>query len=113
MIYFFGGMYSSNKRFNDSYFLKLGNSWEWKQPNNQKSGGIPKNAESKIGAPAPRSHHTATKIGNRVMIFGGIGGVGFKRKVFSDIFIIDLESSEWHSESPDGKHPAERSGHSA
>ena len=51
----------------------------WQQPPNQKSGGEPKNAESKIGAPAPRSHHTAIRMGQKVVIFGGIGGVGFKR----------------------------------
>ena len=58
MIYYFGGMYSSSKRFNDSYFLKIGTAWVWQQPPNQKAGGEPKNAESKIGAPDPRSHHT-------------------------------------------------------
>jgi hypothetical protein len=29
------------------------------------------------------------------MIFGGMGGVGFKRQVFNDIYIIDLENFEW------------------
>jgi dynein heavy chain len=88
-------MYTSSARFNDSYFLKIGQTWQWSQPPNQKSGGEPKNAESKIGAPAPRSHHSATKVGNRVFIFGGIGGVGFKRKVFNDLYVIDLDSYEW------------------
>jgi len=47
------------------------------------------------------------------MIFGGMGGIGFKRQVFNDIYIIDLENYEWEEKDPEGKRPPERSGHSA
>jgi dynein heavy chain len=33
----FGGYYTTNQRFNDTYILKTSN-YEWKQPDNQQSG---------------------------------------------------------------------------
>jgi hypothetical protein len=47
------------------------------------------------------------------MIFGGMGGIGFERRVFNDIYIIDLENFEWEEKKPEGKCPEPRSGHSA
>ena len=68
----FGGYYSSNQRFNDTFILKTSkliyfifsypyilDNWQWSQPPNQKSGSEPKNTESKIGAPDPRANHSA------------------------------------------------------
>jgi len=46
----FGGYYTSNTRFNDTFILKTSN-LQWSQPPNQKSVGEPKNSWSKIGAP--------------------------------------------------------------
>jgi hypothetical protein len=34
-------------------------------------------------------------MGQKVVVFGGIGGVGFKREVFNDLYVIDLENFEW------------------
>lgn len=72
----FGGSYTSNLRFNDTYILKT-NSFQWSKPANQISGGEPKNAESKIGAPQPRYGHSATFYEGKVYVFGGHGGVNY------------------------------------
>jgi len=47
------------------------------QPPNQRSGGEPKNTESKIGAPEPRANCTANFFDEKVYIFGGHGGIGY------------------------------------
>jgi len=113
----FGGLYSSNQRFNDTYILKIGKSYQWRQPPNQKSGQEPKNTESKIGAPEPRANHTATFVPGKksVYVFGGHGGVGYSRKAFNDVYVLDCanESFEWTKVDPSGNSPEARGGHSA
>lgn len=91
----FGGFYTSNLRFNDTYILRT-NNFTWIQPPNQKSGGEPKNAESKIGAPEPRGNHTCTYHKGKVFVFGGHGGIGFQRLAFNDLYILDTETYEWN-----------------
>lgn len=49
-MFVFGGCYTSNERYNDTFYLKLP-MFQWYQPPNQKSVGPPKNAMSKIGGP--------------------------------------------------------------
>ena len=69
----------------------------WSQPPNQKSGHIPKNTESKIGAPEPRANHSSVflKNLNKVLIFGGHGGLGYSRRSFNDLYELDCENYEW------------------
>ena len=58
----FGGLHESNKRFNDTFILKVAQPMQWYYPPNQKPGQLPLNTESKIGAPEPRANHTAVYI---------------------------------------------------
>ena len=75
--------------------------------------GEPKNAESKIGAPEPRGNHSVTFHKNRVFVFGGHGGVGYSRKAFNDLYVLDCDSFEWTQMEPAGTPPDCRGGHSA
>ncbi len=88
---------------------------EWSQPPNQSSGGIPKNVESKIGAPDPRYCHTGVylKTLNSVAIFGGHGGVHYQRKSFNDLYMIDCDEFEWKKIEALGQGPSPRGGHVA
>ena len=88
------------------------------QPPNQKlakANPIPKNTESKIGAPEPRANHTSTYASktNCVYVFGGQGGVNFSRKSFNDIIVYDCKTHEWTRPNPSGNPPKERGGHIA
>jgi len=113
----FGGLFSSNQRFNDTYILKIGKSYIWRQPPNQKSGLEPKNTESKIGAPDPRANHTATylKSKNAVYVIAGHGGVGYSRKSFNDVYSLDVSNDnfEWTKIDATGNLPENRGGHTA
>lgn len=113
----FGGYYSTNQRFNDTYILKVtvGKDWEWFQPPNQKVMTEPHNTESKIGAPEPRANHTLTyheEIG-KAFVFGGHGGIGYSRVTFNDLYSYDVRTHEWTKLEPLGEGPDPRGGHSA
>nr|SYZ35238.1 PtDNAH9b [Paramecium tetraurelia] len=108
----FGGFYTSNLRFNDTFILRTTN-FQWSQPPNQKVTGEPKNAESKIGAPEPRGNHSATFHKNKVYVFGGHGGVGYATKSFNDLYVLDCESFEWSQLEPSGTPPDPRGGHNS
>lgn len=109
----FGGYYTSNTRFNDTFVLKTSN-LQWSQPPNQKSVGEPKNSWSKIGAPEPRANHTATFHKGKVYIFGGHGGVDYKRVAFNDIYELDIENEfKWEKLATSGTPPEPRGGHIA
>ena len=69
--------------FNSAHFV-------WSQPPNQKSTGVPKNAMSKIGGPEPRAYHSMTPFKNKIIIFGGHGGVDYNRCAFNDLYELDL-----------------------
>jgi dynein heavy chain len=110
----FGGTFSNRVKLNDTHILKVTpNTYTWSQPPNQKLTDPPQNKESKIGAPEPRSNHTATfiKESNRVYVFGGNGGAGFSRKSFNDLHYIDCETFEWTKCEPYGMPPEPRGGH--
>ena len=76
---------------------------------------MPKNTESKIGAPEPRANHTSTYVPktNMVYVFGGQGGVNYSRKSFNDIYSYDCKSQEWTKINSKGIPPKERGGHTA
>lgn len=111
----FGGLYASNKRFNDTYILKVNQGMTWVQPPNQNSSKIPNNSESKIGAPEPRANHSSVflKPQNKVLIFGGHGGLGYQRRAFNDLYELDCHSFEWNKLEPKGSPPEPRGGHVA
>lgn len=109
----FGGYYTSKSRFNDTYILKLGGTYQWIQPPNQKSVGSPKNAESKIGAPEPRADHSCTYYNGKVYVFGGHGGIGYSRQSFNDMYVLDTETFEWQLLEPSNTPPDPRGGHVA
>jgi len=52
--------------------------------------GPPKNAMSKIGGPEPRAYHSMTYYKDKIVIFGGHGGVDYQRTSFNDIYELDL-----------------------
>lgn len=75
----------------------------------------PRNIESKIGAPDPRSNHTATYVPyeDKVYVFGGHGGVGYERKTFDDLFSFDCKTEKWSCVSAGGVAPKPRGSHTA
>lgn len=85
----------------------------WSQPPNQKSSGPPKNAMSKIGGPEPRAYHSMTPYKNKIIIFGGHGGIDYNRTAFNDIYELDLDTFEWRKPKTKGNPPEPRGGHCA
>lgn len=47
---------------------------------------------SKIGGPEPRAYHSMTYYKNKIVIFGGHGGVDYQRTAFNDLYELDLDS---------------------
>jgi dynein heavy chain len=47
---------------------------------------------SKIGGPEPRAYHSMTYHKNKIIIFGGHGGVDYQRTAFNDIYELDLDT---------------------
>ena len=68
---------------------------------------------SKIGGPEPRAYHSMTAYKNKIIIFGGHGGVDYNRCAFNDLYELDLESFEWKKTKPKGNPPEPRGGHVA
>ena len=60
--------------------------------------------------PSPRSYHTATRIGQRMVVFGGRSRPG---NAFNDVFILDLSTSTWEECHPCGDAPSPRWKHVA
>lgn len=42
---------------------------------------------------------------NKIIIFGGHGGIDYHRTSFNDIYELDLESFEWRKPKPKGTPP--------
>jgi dynein heavy chain len=87
--------------------------FQWYQPPNQKSVGPPKNAMSKIGGPEPRAYHSMVNYKNKLIIFGGHGGIDYQRTAFNDVYELDLDTFEWRKPKPKGNPPEPRGGHVA
>ena len=45
--------------------------------------------------PLPRGEHASAKIGNKLYVFGGYGGLGFARRDFNDMYALDTETWSW------------------
>lgn len=50
---------------------------------------------------------------DKLVIFGGHGGVDYQRTAFNDIYELDLETFEWRKPKPKGNPPEPRGGHVA
>jgi len=76
----FGGLISqnSNKLLNDVHLFNL-EKMIWTQ------------VDVKGTPPEPRGAHTASLVGNRLYIIGGVG----KNEVYSDVHILDINIMEW------------------
>ena len=64
-----------------------------------------------IESPCPRGAHSASVIGNLLLIFGGYGGFGYTRRDFSDLIAFCLENWTWYEIKTNGSPPPSRSGH--
>eukprot|EP01130_Rhizamoeba_saxonica_P013053 TRINITY_DN5536_c3_g1_i2.p1 TRINITY_DN5536_c3_g1~~TRINITY_DN5536_c3_g1_i2.p1 ORF type:complete len:456 (-),score=109.47 TRINITY_DN5536_c3_g1_i2:227-1594(-) len=60
--------------------------------------------------PEKRSHHTATLIGNRLIVFGGISEQGQR---LNDLHVLDLDTLTWDQPVIRGVEPRPRLGHSS
>lgn len=68
---------------------------------------------SKIGGPEPRAYHSMTPYKNKILIFGGHGGIDYNRTAFNDIYELDLDTFEWRKPQTKGTAPEPRGGHVA
>lgn len=57
--------------------------------------------------PEPRSDHSASMIGERMFIFGGISG----ENEFNDTWYLDLSNKTWYFVKTEGSAPSKRIGH--
>ena len=116
-ILYFGGFRSSSIRYNDLWILDTDNNKdEWNQPFN---GATETKADGEVvfkrawpEVPMPRGAHSATIIDKSLYIFGGYGGVGFARRDFNDVTVLELDTFEWRPLlEMTGELPPPRSGH--
>lgn len=68
--------------------------------------------------PCPRSGHSITVIGQKTVLFGGVGRKDNKPQSFNDIYLVEVNQEEgevkWQlSKAAGDKIPAPRSKHSA
>eukprot|EP00741_Cyanophora_paradoxa_P009104 tig00000145_g8816.t1 len=92
----FGGVGPDAQLHNDLHILDL-DSLTWSLPTGV--GGAP---------PTGRYGHTATLVGNKIVIFGGSGDA-----VYNDLHVLDLRRMAWYEAQCSGKPPSPRCGHTA
>mmetsp|Transcript_12924 Transcript_12924/g.21141 ORF Transcript_12924/g.21141 Transcript_12924/m.21141 type:complete len:513 (+) Transcript_12924:47-1585(+) len=98
-IVIFGG-FDGTADYNDICILDT-ETWTWNKNDENSSNG---------SAPAERSGHSASLIGDKLYVFGGDSGGVYR----NDLWILDLET--WHWKKPEGINgtfPPPRSGHTA
>lgn len=95
-LYIFGG-YGGGRWMNDVAVLNT-KTWTWTLA---ACGGS--------GRPAERAGHTATALGNRIILFGGNDG----RHPFDDVWTFYTTTQMWQRTKTAGTPPPARSGHSA
>eukprot|EP01138_Halocafeteria_seosinensis_P006050 gb/GECG01006184.1/.p1 GENE.gb/GECG01006184.1/~~gb/GECG01006184.1/.p1 ORF type:complete len:255 (+),score=24.77 gb/GECG01006184.1/:1-765(+) len=65
-------------------------------------------------APPARGGHTASLVGNLLVLFGGhYFGDGGKFQYLNDVWAIDIDTMTWHNPKCAGRGPGPRYGHSA
>lgn len=90
-LFIFGGHHSPQTRLNDTWILDV-KQMEWRR-----IGGEPHkdNHVSDVGAPDPRANMGSCLFKEKVIIFGGHGGLNYARKNFNDIYTFDFETEKW------------------
>jgi len=53
------------------------------------------NNDSTTAAPCPRANMGSCVFQNKVIIFGGHGGVDYQRKNFNDVHLFDFATETW------------------
>eukprot|EP01097_Dermamoeba_algensis_P004262 TRINITY_DN2816_c0_g1_i1.p1 TRINITY_DN2816_c0_g1~~TRINITY_DN2816_c0_g1_i1.p1 ORF type:complete len:807 (-),score=184.57 TRINITY_DN2816_c0_g1_i1:38-2458(-) len=94
-ILFFGGRGAGDKHFSDIYLLDTEN-FQFTLLNVDKN------------SPEPRAGHTASKLGKKLIFFGGHGK---NQKYFNNVSVLDLETMKWEKPKVKGKPPHPRGGH--
>lgn len=74
----------------------LSDTWIWAEPSNY--------------TPQPRFEHTASRVGSKLVVFGGTLSNDVKEK---DIHILDIDSKTWKTPKVPGFKPGPTSGHAA
>jgi dynein heavy chain, axonemal len=115
-ILIFGGYHSTSHRLNDLWIYDISED-SWSQPNSQH------NMEASIknqlsfnawpNAPSPRAGHSATVIGDHLIVFGGYGGLGYSRRDLDDLYSLNIKNMEWTKILAKGSPPERRSCHQA
>ena len=94
----FGGFQDDAKRLNDVWVLDT-RAYKWSQPIKLKSESEispDTTLRNRLGpTPLPRGEHASAKIGNKLYVFGGYGGLGFARRDFNDMYALDTETWSW------------------
>ncbi|GAQ89906.1 hypothetical protein KFL_005750070 [Klebsormidium nitens] len=101
-LYLFGGA-SDEETLSDLWTLRLDN-WTWSRPS--------------ISLPTtPRAWHSATAVGQRLLVFGGerthAHGNSMKTTSFNDVSVFDTDAMVWFAAHTTGQPPTARAGHSA
>jgi len=96
-IYLFGG-WNCVKSFNDLWTLDFKNGWSWVQ------------LEPLGNIPGPRRGHSATAVGKKIFLFGGIYGY---TRFFNDLYCFDTVTKDWKIPEVAGKPPSPRAWHAA
>ena len=63
--------------------------------------------------PHPRANHSCTHVESNVVLFGGHGGMGYARKPFGDVHVLNLDNQRWQEYTCQGNPPVARCGHTA
>jgi len=93
-VFIFGGHASPMRRLNDCWWLDTkGGEYKWTRVAGDKD--VEPNGESVIGAPGPRANCGYCYAEGKVFVYGGHGGVGYKRQAYDDIFSFDLNTEMW------------------
>jgi dynein heavy chain len=108
-VWYFGGHHSPSARLNDTwYFVVKEMGWQRVGPDPDNT----ENQESSIHAPAPRANTAACLYNDKIYLFGGHGGHGYRREAFNDLYTFDLETDSWEKLEYKNNAPEGRGGHS-
>ena len=110
-LFIFGGHYKSSVRLNDVWFLDS-RKGVWSCPEYQDPSLEPENQACPAGGPDPRANSAATLLDDKIYIFGGQGGLQYKRDSFNDLYAFDINEHTWEKIEYNGNPPEPRGGHS-
>jgi len=108
-VFVFGGHHEPKVRLNDTWFFDV-KALEWTRVGDEKDNKT--NQESGIGAPNPRANAGACIYNGKIFLFGGHGGLNYKRESYNDLHSFDLETNQWERIVSNNNPPEPRGGHS-